>query len=209
LNGVAVNKSGSTIILDGAGRYTLYVKVSNAGGKNLFMGYTTNGSTVTDSKMTYPLNGDNKYRMEREIQLDSNGVLNIAFCDDEGNNVGDYYSQKYIVDSDKFDVTLNYEDADGNIQQYVNEPYECFVSDFNKKNRCIKIGYSIFLPEYDKDSVNVECSIDGVGKIYSGADKSVEIPLNNIKINDESILQDKYLGTYTLNATLHIQLQEV
>jgi hypothetical protein len=202
LNGVAVNKSGSTIILDGAGRYTLYVKVSNAGGKNLFMGYTTNGSTVTDSKMTYPLNGDNKYRMEREIQLDSNGVLNIAFCDDEGNNVGDYYSQKYIVDSDKFDVTLNYEDADGNIQQYVNEPYECFVSDFNKKNRCIKIGYSIFLPEYDKDSVNVECSIDGVGKIYSGADKSVEIPLNNIKINDESILQDKYLGTYTLNATL-------
>ena len=202
LNGVAVNKSGSAIILDGAGKYTLYVKVSNAGGKNLFMGYTTNGSTVTDAKMTYPLNGDNKYRMEMEIQLDSNGVLNIAFCDDEGNNIGDYYSQSYIVNSDQFDVTLNYVDTDGNIQQYIGEPYECFVNDFSKKQRHIKLNYSIFLPEYDKDSVGVKCSIDGVGEIYSGSDKSVEIPLESILIGNETILQDKYLGTYILNATL-------
>lgn len=202
LNGVAVNKSGSAIILDGAGKYTLYVKVSNAGGKNLFMGYTTNGSTVTDSKMTYPLNGDNKYRMEMGIQLDSNGVLNIAFCDDEGNNIGDYYSQPYIVNSDQFDVTLNYVDMDGNVQQYIEEPYECFVKDFSKTQRHIKLKYFIFLPEYDKDSVGVECSIDGVGEIYSGSDKSVEIPLESILIGNETILKDKYLGTYVLNATL-------
>ena len=58
------------------------------------------------------------------------------------------------------------------------------------------------MPEYDKDSVGVECSIDGVGEIYSGSDKSVEIPLESILIGNETILKDKYLGTYVLNATL-------
>ena len=202
LNGSPVDKSGGTIVLDGAGKYMLYVRVTNAGGKNLFMGYTTNGSTVTVSKRTIPLNGDNKYTIEMGIQLNSNGVLNIAFCDDEGNDVGDYYSQKYIVDSDRFDVTLNYVDLDGNIQQYVSEPYECFVNDIYRKQRHIKLSYSIFLTDYDKDSVNVKCSIDGIGDIYSGADNNVEIPLDSILINKEPILQDKYLGTYTLHATL-------
>ena len=109
LNGVAVNNGGSAIILDGKGKYKLYVKVSNAGGKNLFMGYTTNGSAVTDDKIFYTLNGDNKYKRELDIDLNGNGVLNIALSDDEGNNLG-YYTQEYIVDSDMFNVTLNYVD---------------------------------------------------------------------------------------------------
>ena len=109
LNGVAINNGGSAIILDGKGKYKLYVKISNAGGKNLFMGYTTNGSTVTDELMFYTLNGDNKYKREIDIDLTGNGVLNIAISDDEGNNLG-YYTQEYIVDSDVFNVTLNYVD---------------------------------------------------------------------------------------------------
>ena len=87
LNGVAVNNGGSAIILDGIGKYKLYVKISNAGGKNLFMGYTTNGSTVTDDLMLYSLNGDNKYKRDIDIELNTNGVLNIAISDDEGNNL--------------------------------------------------------------------------------------------------------------------------
>ena len=72
LNGVAVNNGGSAIILDGKGKYKLYVKISNAGGKNLFMGYTTNGSTVTDDLMLYSLNGDNKYKRDIDIELNKN-----------------------------------------------------------------------------------------------------------------------------------------
>lgn len=198
LNGVAVNNGGSAIILDGKGKYKLYVKISNAGGKNLFMGYTTNGSAVTDDKIFYTLNGDNKYKRELDIDLNGNGVLNIALSDDEGNNIG-YYTQEYIVDSDLFNVTLNYVDIEGNHQQYASEPYECFVSDLNKKDRYFKINYSIFLSEYT--DVNIECKIDGVGTIYTG-NENVEIPLDSILINKESILQNKYMGTYTLTATL-------
>lgn len=116
LNGVAVNNNGSAIILDGKGKYKLYIKVSNAGGKNLFMGYTINGATVTDELMQYTLNGDNKYKREIDIDLNSNGVLNIAISDDEGNNLG-YYTQEYIVDSDIFNVTLNYIDINGETKQ--------------------------------------------------------------------------------------------
>ena len=165
LNGVAVNNGGGAIILDGRGRYKLYVKISNAGGRNLFMGYTTNGSTVTDNLMYYTLNGDNKYKTEIEVELNGNGILNIAVSDDEGNNIM-YCSQEYIVDSDLFKVTLNYIDINGDEKQYTTEPYECFVTDLNRKNRYFKIDYSIFLPEYDKDSVNIECKIDGIGTIY-------------------------------------------
>ena len=204
LNGVAVNNGGSAIILDGRGRYKLYVKISNAGGKNLFMGYTTNGSTVTDNLMYYTLNGDNKYKTEIDVELNGNGILNIAISDDEGNNIM-YCSQEYIVDSDLFNVTLNYIDINGDVKQYTSEPYECFVTDLNRKNRYFKIDYSIFLPEYDKESVNIECKIDGIGTIYTGSE-TVEIPLDSIIINDESFLQDKYLGTYTLNATLSYKI---
>ena len=204
LNGVAVNNGGSAIILDGRGRYKLYVKISNAGGKNLFMGYTTNGNTVTDNLMYYTLNGDNKYKTEIEVELNGNGILNIAISDDEGNNIM-YCSQEYIVDSDLFNVTLNYIDINGDVKQYTTEPYECFVSDPNRKNRYFKIDYSIFLSEYDKDSVKIECKIDGIGTIYEGSE-STEILLDSILINDESFLQDKYLGTYTLNATLSYKI---
>ena len=78
LNGVAVNNGNSAIILDGKGKYKLYVKISNAGGRNLFMGYSTNGSTVTDEMMFYALNGDNKYKREIDVELNGNGILNIA-----------------------------------------------------------------------------------------------------------------------------------
>ena len=104
LNGVAVNNGSSAIILDGRGKYKLYVKISNAGGKNLFMGYTTDGGTVTDDLMKNTLNGDNKYKREIDLDLNGNGVLNISISDDEGNNVG-YYTQEYIVDSDSFNIT--------------------------------------------------------------------------------------------------------
>ena len=39
---------------------------------------------------------------------------------------------------DNFDVTLNYVDIEGNMQQYVIEPYECFVTDLNRSNRHFK-----------------------------------------------------------------------
>ena len=202
LNGVAVSNGSNAIILDGRGKYKLYIKISNAGGKNLFMGYTTNGGTVTDEMMYYTLNGDNKYKREFDIDLNGNGILNIALSDDEGNNLG-YYTQEYIVDSDLFNVTLNYIDIEGNPQQYASEPYECFVSDPNRRDRYFKVNYSIFLSEYT--DVNIECKIDGVGTIYSG-NENVEIPLDSILINEESILQNKYMGTYTLTATLSYKI---
>ena len=82
------------------------------------MGYTTNGSTVTDDLMFYTLNGDNKYKREIDIDLNGNGILNIAISDDEGNNLG-YYSQEYIVDSDIFDVTLNYIDINFIVKEVI------------------------------------------------------------------------------------------
>ena len=206
LNGVAVNSGGSAIILDGKGKYKLYVKISNAGGKNLFMGYTTNGSTVTDDLMFYTLNGDNKYKREIDIDLNGNGVLNIALSDDEGNNLG-YYSQEFIVDSDIFNVTLNYIDINGETKQYTTEPYECFVSDPNRKKRYFKIDYSIFLPEYSE--VKVKCEIDGIGVIYEGSENK-EIPIEGdnceVFINELPILRNEHMGTYSFKATLSYKI---
>ena len=207
LNALPVNNNGNTIILDGRGRYKLYVRISNAGGKNLLMGYTTDGSVVDDSLIRYHLNGDNKYKGEIELNLNGNGVLNVAISDDEGNII-EYYSQKYIVDSDTFNVTLNYIDIYGKEQQYVNEPYECFISDTSKKNRYFKIDYSIFLPEYNE--VKIEASIDGIGKIFS-SDENLSnvytIPLDKILIDGESILQNKHMGIYTLRASLSYKIE--
>ena len=206
LNGVAVNNGSGAIILDGKGKYKLYVKISNAGGKNLFMGYTTNGSTVTDDLMFYTLNGDNKYKREIDIDLNTNGVLNIALSDDEGNNLG-YYSQEFIVESDVFNVTLNYIDINGDTKQYTTEPYECFVSDPNRKNRYFKIDYSIFLPEYSE--VKIKCEIDGIGVIYEGSENK-EIPIEGenceVFIGDEPILKNEHMGTYALKASLSYKI---
>jgi hypothetical protein len=206
LNGVAVNNGNSAIILDGKGKYKLYVKVSNAGGKNLFMGYTTNGSAVTDDLMFYTLNGDNKYKREVDIELNGNGKLNIAISDDEGNNIG-YYTQDYIVDSDMFNVTLNYIDHNNEVKQYSSEPYECFVTDLNRRNRYFKIDYDIYLLDYT--DVNITCEIDGVGTIYSG-NESVEIPIEGencgVFINGKPILQNEHMGIYTLKATLSYKI---
>ena len=206
LNGVAINNGGSAIILDGKGKYKLYVKISNAGGKNLFMGYTTNGSTVTDELMFYTLNGDNKYKREIDVELNGNGKLNIAISDDEGNNIG-YYSQDYIVDSDMFNVTLNYIDYSGEVKQYSSEPYECFVIDPNRRDRYFNIDYSIYLLDYSE--VNIKCEIDGVGTIYEGSEKT-QIPIEGencgVLINGEPILQNKFMGIYTLKATLSYKI---
>jgi hypothetical protein len=131
------------------------------------MGYTTNGSTVTDDMMFYTLNGDNKYKREIDVELNSNGKLNIALSDDEGNNIG-YYTQDYIVDSDMFNVSLNYIDYNGEIKQYSTEPYECFVTDPNRQNRYFNIDYSIYLVDYSE--VKIKCEIDGVGVIYEGSE---------------------------------------
>ena len=70
LNGTSVN--GDAIILDGRGVYKLYIKVSNAGGKNLYMGYAINGA-VTDKMVNQTLNGDNKYKKEIDVNLNANG----------------------------------------------------------------------------------------------------------------------------------------
>ena len=207
LNGVAVNNGSSAIILDGRGKYKLYVKISNAGGKNLFMGYTTDGGTVTDDLMKNTLNGDNKYKREIDLDLNGNGVLNISISDDEGNNVG-YYTQEYIVDSDSFNITLNYVDINGSVNAYTSEPYECFVIDPNRKNRYIKIDYSIFLPEYS--GVKVSCKIDGGAEIIYEESDCIEIPIEGencgVLINGEPILQDKYFGTYNIEATLSYKI---
>ena len=200
LNGIAVN-GGDTIILDGKGVYKLYIKVSNAGGRNLYVGYAVN-STVPD-KLNMILNGDNKYKREIDVNLDVNGELNIRIEDDEGNIVG-YYNQKYIVDSDMFNVTLNYEDENGDIR-VLSEPHECFVNDPNRKNRHFKIDYSIFLTDYT--DVNVNFEIEGaVIKKYEERGTSIIIPIeyenSGIFIGDDPILQNKYMGSYTLKATL-------
>ena len=118
LNGSAI--SGDTIILDGKGVYKLYVKISNAGGKNLYMGYAIN-SAVTDRLVNQSLNGDNKYRREIDVNLDVNGEINIRIDDDEGNTIG-YYTQKYIVNSDALNITLNYIDSNGDTR-VMSEPH--------------------------------------------------------------------------------------
>ena len=208
LNGVAIN-GGDPIILDGRGRYKLYIKVSNAGGKNLFMGYTTNGSTVTDDMMFYTLNGDNKYKREIDVELNSNGKLNIALSDDEGNNIG-YYTQDYIVDSDMFNVSLNYIDYNGEIKQYSTEPYECFVTDPNRRHRYFNIDYSIYLLNYSE--VKIKCEIDGIGVIYNEpASESVQISIENdenceVFINGLPILSNENMGIYNLKATLSYKI---
>ena len=204
LNGATVSNGSKPIILDGRGVYKLYVKVDNASGKNLFMGYTTDGSSVTDDLIGYSINGENRYKREIDVELNSNGVLNIEIIDDEGNTIM-YCSQEYIVDSDLFTVSLNYTDINGDIKSYPSEPYECFVTDPNKKNRYIKIDYSIFLTEYDKESVEIKCEIEGVGEIYSGSEKK-DIPIEGndceVFINGEPILRNENMGIYTLKATL-------
>ena len=203
LNGSAVG--GNTIILDGKGKYKLYVKVSNAGGRKMYMGYGVN-TAVTDIMLRHPLDGDNKYSREFDVDLDVNGELNIRIDDDEGNTIG-YYTQKYIVDSDMFNVTLNYIDSEGNAR-IESEPYECYVVDPNRLNRHFKIDYSIFLTDYT--NVNVSFNINnGVDEInYEENGTSIIIPLEGILIGGESdspgesILQNKYMGSYTLTATL-------
>ena len=203
LNGVAVSNGGNAIILDGKGVYKLYVKVSNAGGKNLYMGYSTMGG-VTDKMMNYKLNGDNKYRSEIDITLNSNGDLSIRIDDDEGNTLA-YYTQKYIVDTDIFNVNLNYVDINGETKSYTSEPYECFVTDPNRTNRHFKIDYSVFLTDYTE--AKIKCEIDGINEpIYEGSESSVIIPIEGeecgVLINGEPILQNKNMGIYTLRATL-------
>ena len=78
LNGVEVKKDGDTIILDGAGKYSLYVKINNAGEKNYFMGYTTNGSVVSEDKINIPIDSSSKYKKEIDIDLTTNGILNVS-----------------------------------------------------------------------------------------------------------------------------------
>ena len=201
LNGTSVN-GGDAIILDGRGVYKLYIKVSNAGGKNLYMGYAINGA-VTDKMVNQTLNGDNKYKKEIDVNLNANGELNIRIDDDEGNTIG-YYSQKYIVDSDIFNVTLNYMDEEG-ASWIMSEPHECFVDDPNRKNRHFKIDYSIFLTDYKDVKVDFEIDNATIEK-YETNGTSIIIPIerenSGIFINGEEILQNKYMGAYTLRATL-------
>ena len=203
LNGSAVT-GGDTIILDGRGKYKLYVKVNNAGGKKLYMGYGIN-TDITDKMVSIPLDGDNKYKREFDEDFNENGVLNIRIDDDEGNIIA-YYAQKYIVDSDMFNVTLNYVDSDGE-DRISSEPYECHVIDPNRLNRHFKIDYTIFLTDYT--DVKVSFKIDGVDEInYEESGTSIIIPLEGILIGGDSdspgetILQNKYMGSYTLTATL-------
>ena len=192
-----------TIILNGKGIYKLYVKINNASGKNFYMGFAINDS-VSENIMTYRFNGDNRYSQDIDINLDRNGTLNVSISDDEGNIVG-YYSQDYIVESERFAVSLNYTDINGEIQSYISEPYECFINDYNRTQRHFKIDYSIFLINYT--DVNVKCEIDGFDEpIYEGSGKGVIIPIEGdnceVNINGIPILDNRNMGTYTLRATL-------
>ena len=200
LNGSDITTGEEPIILDGKGNYKLYVKIGNASGKTLLMGYTTDGSNVTDRLLNNRLNIDNRYQIELDVYLVKNNVLNISITDDEGNPII-YCSRRYIVDSDKFDISLNYKTDDGEINQYNSEPYECFVSDPNRHDRFFKIDYSIYLTNYTK--VNIQCSIDGVGEVYNGDGSGImEFPLDEIFIGDKSILNDYNVGTYTFRAKM-------
>ena len=206
LGDFAVTNGGDDIVLDGKGKYKLYIKLNNAGEKTYYMGYSTTGG-VTDNMLKYKLNGDNKYKQDIDIELNSNGTLVVKIIDSEENVIG-YYSQKYIVESETFNVTLNYIDINGVSRPYSVEPYECFVTDSYRSNRYLKIDYSINLLNYSE--VNIKCQIDGgVGVIYEGSD-SVEIPIEGdncgVNINGEPILQNKFMGTYTLKATLSYKI---
>ena len=203
LGGATVN-GGDPIVLDGKKNYTLYIKANNAGGRSLFVGYTTDGSNVSENMMRNELNGSNKYKTSIDLYLVGNNTLNIAISDDEGNIV-EYYSQRYIVDSDIFNVTLNYKNADGEIKTYSDkEPYECFVYDPNKFERFIEINYSIYLTNYS--NVGISWDIEGINEEYdmdvSDIDSPIRIPLDRIKINNKSILSDECSGTYTFTAKL-------
>jgi hypothetical protein len=202
LNGVDIVNTTDDIVLDGKGKYKLYIKIFNAGGRTIFVGYSTTGA-VTDNMMRYKLNSDNLYTTEIDIDLNKNGMLNVRIMDDEGSPIG-YYSRKYIVESDSFNVTLNYTDATNKEQSYTSEPYECFINDPFKRDRYFKIDYSIYLLGYE--NVSIKCEIDGIKEpIYQGT-QGVDLPMEGencmIKINGEPILQNKYMGTYTLRATL-------
>jgi hypothetical protein len=209
------NGTGNDIVLsNGKGTYEIYVKINKAGGRTYYMGYSTIGG-VTDGMMRYKLNGDNLYQIKITENFNTNGTLYIGIIDDEGNQIG-YYSQKYIVESDMFNLTLNYIDKNGEVRPYSsdnNKPYECFVDDPYRDKRHIKIDYSIFLLNYA--NVKIKCEIDGFkNPIYEDSDLSgsgsIEISMESddpnvlpdITINNESILNDKYMGIYTVKASL-------
>ena len=207
LNGTAVNNSNETIILDGRGKYKLYVKLSNAGGKNYFIGYSIN-SPVADKMMSYSINGDNRYKREIDIDLNVNGDINIRIDDDEGNTIG-YYTQKYIVDSDIFNVSINYKNLNDEEKSY-SSPYECHVDDPNRLKRFVKIDYSIFLTNYT--DVYITCEIEGKeginNPIYEdkGSGANVVLPIEGkecvVFVGDKELLHNDNMGLYTLRATL-------
>ena len=203
LGGFSVSNGGDSIILDKKGIHQLYVKINNPGGKTYYMGYSTSG-VVTDEMMGYKINGDNRYGITVDITLNKNGTLFIGIIDDEGNLIGNY-SQKYIVESEVFNVTLNYTDGLGNPGVYSYEPYECFVDDPVRKDRYFKIDYSIFLLNYA--DVRVKCELEGIGDpIYEASSLPgsgvIEIPMDEVLINGEKILQDKNMGLYAFKTTL-------
>ena len=101
-------------------------------------------------------------------------------------------------------VTLNYMDEEG-ASWIMSEPHECFVDDPNRKNRHFKIDYSIFLTDYKDVKVDFEIDNATIEK-YEMNGTSIIIPIerenSGIFINGEEILQNKYMGAYTLRATL-------
>ena len=68
LDGVDISNVTDDIVLDGKGKYKLYIKIYNAGGRTIFVGYSTTGA-VTDNMMRYKLNSDNLYTTEIDIEL--------------------------------------------------------------------------------------------------------------------------------------------
>jgi hypothetical protein len=209
LDRYSVENGGETIILGSRGTYTLHVKINNPGGKTFYMGYNLNGS-VTNQMMRYKIDGSIRYNLDTDIYLNKNGDLSIRIEDEEGNTLL-IWNQTYLVDTDMLNITLNFIDGNNDIQSYPSEPYECFVTDPNRNNRYFNIDYSIFLTNYS--DAKLKCVVDGIDtpiyetdllagsgnvKIYLG-DKGDE---SDILINGESILQNKYMGTYTLNTTL-------
>jgi hypothetical protein len=207
LDGNAISNGGDDIVLNGAGRYTLKIKLNNAGEKTYLMGYSTIGS-VEDKMIKYKLNSDNRYKQEIPITLTANGTLNIKIIDSEENVIG-YYQQKYIVDSDIFNVTLNYINLSGETIPFSTEqPYECFVEDYVRQNRFFKIDYSIFLLNYT--DVKVTCQIDGGAELRYEESDNIEIPIEGdncgVFIGDNPILQNEHMGTYTFKATLSYKI---
>ena len=209
LSGYPVSNGGEAIVLDKKGVHQLYVKINNPGGKTYYMGYSTSG-VVTDAMMRHKINGDNRYGINVDITLNENGTLFIGVIDDEGNLIGNF-SQKYIVEAETFNVTLNYTDGTGKPGIYSKEPYECFVDDPVRKDRYFKIDYSIFLLNYEDVRVKCELSGVGVGVLIYEADSLpgsgiIKIPMSDIKINGGEILQDKNMGLYDLQTTLSYKI---